>query len=112
MRLEYNKLVRDRTTEIIKAEGKLCKIEAMPEKEYRKALLEKLLEEAQEARQGMYDDLITELADIEEVVLAILAAWEIPPESVHQIQRQRFVERGGFNNQLKLLWTEDGNEDA
>jgi predicted house-cleaning noncanonical NTP pyrophosphatase (MazG superfamily) len=82
MRHDYNKLVRDRIPEIIKAEGKICKIENMPEAEYRQALLEKLVEEAKEARQALNDDLITELADIAEVVVAILAAWGLSSESV------------------------------
>lgn len=108
----YNKLIRDRIPEIIKAAGKQCGIETMPETEYRHALLEKLVEEAQEAHRAMPDDLITELADLQEVIAAVLAAWEISPDLVLQIQGQRHAERGGFERRLKLLWIEGGDKDV
>jgi len=112
MRRDYNKLVRDRIPEIIRSGGKQCGIETMSEAEYRQALLQKLVEEAQEARQAAPDELITELADLQEVIAALLAAWHISPEKVQQIQEQRRAKRGGFEQRLKLLWTEDGDEDV
>jgi predicted house-cleaning noncanonical NTP pyrophosphatase (MazG superfamily) len=84
----------------------------MSEAEYRQALLQKMVEEAQEARQAAPDELITELADLQEVIAAVLAVWHISSEMVQQIQDQRRAERGGFGQRLKLLWTEDGDEDA
>ena len=109
MRQEYNKLVRDRIPEIIRESGKRCAIETMSDAEYRLALLEKLVEEAQEARQASPEELSTELADIQEVLAAVLAAWQISPQFVQQVQRQRHLERGGFDRRLKLLWTEDAD---
>jgi predicted house-cleaning noncanonical NTP pyrophosphatase (MazG superfamily) len=84
----------------------------MSESEYRQALLEKLVEEAQEARQAPPDELVTELADLHEVLAALMAAWQIAPKQVAQVQRQRRAERGGFDQRVKLLWVEDGGEDA
>ena len=110
MHRDYNKLVRDRIPEIIRESSKQYSVETMPEAEYRQALLEKLVEEAQEARQATPDELITELADLQEVIAALLAAWHISPEKVQQIQDHRHAERGGFEQRLKLLWTEDGDE--
>jgi predicted house-cleaning noncanonical NTP pyrophosphatase (MazG superfamily) len=110
MRRDYNKLVRDRIPEIIQNSGKRCAVETMPESEYRQALLEKLVEEAQEACQAPPDELVTELADLHEVLAAVLVACQIAPEHVQQVQRQRRAERGGFDQRLKLLWTEDGAE--
>ena len=107
MRREYNKLVRDRIPEIIQNSGKRCQVETLSETEYRQALLEKLVEEAQEARQAGAGDLVTEMADLQEVIAAVLAAWQISPEQVQQVQRQRHLERGGFERRLQLLWTED-----
>ena len=112
MRRDYNKLVRDYIPEIIQKSGKRCAIETMPEAEYCQALLEKLVEEAQEARQAAPEELVTELADIQEVLASLLAAWQIAPERVQQVKRQRFAERGGFERRLKLLWTIDGDEDV
>jgi predicted house-cleaning noncanonical NTP pyrophosphatase (MazG superfamily) len=112
MRRDYNKLVRDRIPEIIRSGGKQCGIETMPEAEYRQALLEKLVEEAQEAHQAAPDELITELADLQEVIATVLATWQLSPDLVQQVQRLRHAERGGFEQRLKLLWTEDGDEDV
>jgi predicted house-cleaning noncanonical NTP pyrophosphatase (MazG superfamily) len=44
-----HKLVRDRIPETIQQDGRECATEMMSEAEYRQALLQKLLEEAQEA---------------------------------------------------------------
>jgi predicted house-cleaning noncanonical NTP pyrophosphatase (MazG superfamily) len=109
MRRDYNKLVRDRIPEIIQNSGKPCAFETMTEAEFRQALLEKLVEEAQEVHQAAPEELVAELADIQEVFAAVLAAWQIAPEQVQQVKRQRFAERGGFERQLMLLWTEDGD---
>ncbi|MBN2148002.1 MAG: nucleoside triphosphate pyrophosphohydrolase [Anaerolineales bacterium] len=112
MHRDYNKLIRDRIPEIIQNSGKCCAVETMSEAEYRQALLEKLVEEAQEACRAAPEELATELADLQEVIAAVLAAWHISPEKVQQIQDQRRAERGGFEQQLKLLWTEEGDEDV
>jgi len=112
MRQDYNKLVRDRIPEIIENCGKHCSVEIMPELEYRQALLEKLVEEALEARQASAEEFVAEIADLQEVIAAILNVWQISPELVRQLQRQRHVERGGFEQRLKLLWTEDGGQDV
>ena len=106
MKKTYNKLIRDRIPEIIQADGKHAGIEEMPEAEYRQALLEKLVEEAREAAQASENDLITELADLHEVIDAILATWNIPPEDLLALQTERHQQRGGFEQRLKLLWTE------
>lgn len=112
MRRNYNKLVRDRIPEIIQNSRKHCAVEILLEVEYRQALLEKLVEEAQEVCQAAPDELVTELADLHEVITALMIAWQIAPERVQQVQRQRHAERGGFERRLKLLWTEDRDEDV
>ena len=49
MRVDYNKLVRDRIPEIIGSRGDHAVIRVLDEAAYRDALLAKLVEEAQEA---------------------------------------------------------------
>jgi len=112
MRRDYNNLVRDRINEIIRASGKRCSVETLSEPKYRQALQAKLVEEAQEACGAAPDELLTELANLQEVIVSVLAAWHISPEKVQQIQDQRRAERGGFEQRLKLLWTKDGDEDV
>jgi predicted house-cleaning noncanonical NTP pyrophosphatase (MazG superfamily) len=106
----YNKLIRDRIPEIMQADGKHYELAVMTEEEYIQALRIKLVEEAEEAKQAISGDLIIELADIQEVIAALLEALEISPEQVEQVQTQRHAERGGFEKRLKLLWTEDEDQ--
>ena len=74
--------------------------------EFRRALRDKLVEEAREAANASEDDLLTELADVEEVLDALLAAYGLTQEDVRRLQDGRRVERGGFTQRLRLLWTE------
>ena len=106
----YNKLIRDRIPEIMQADGKHYELAVMTEEEYIQALRVKLVEEAEEAQKAAPEDLVTELADIQEVIKAMLEALEISAEKVEQVLTQRHVERGGFEKRLKLLWTEDGDQ--
>ena len=105
MRQEYNKLIRDRIPEIICKAGRECEVKTMSQSEYHQALLNKLVEEAKEAVQANSDNLIEELADIYEVIDAILNNIEIDKCLVLARQEQKRKEKGGFTNQIQLLWT-------
>ena len=106
MRITYDKLVRDKIPEIIRAEGRQCVVESMSEEGYLVALLEKLVEEAVEAKQSDPSHLLTEFADILEVMQSILAVQGTEWSSVVETQESRRSERGGFEKRLKLLWVE------
>lgn len=49
-RLIYNKLVRDLIPELIERDGRSLRVETLSDADFRTALLDKLLEEAREAR--------------------------------------------------------------
>ena len=106
MRIEYNKLIRDHIPEIIEQSGKEFAIETMNEDEFQKALFAKLIEESIEASESENTGLIKEIADILEVIDAILINCEIEIGTVLDLQTKRRLERGGFEKKLKLLWTE------
>lgn len=106
MRKTYDKLVRDRIPEIINREGRECGVEVMTDEDYRHALLEKVSEEAQEVSSAAQDDLVTEIADLFEVIDAVIAAFHLDREAILAVQKQRQMERGGFEKRIKLLWTE------
>ena len=107
MRQEYNKLVRDRIPEIVREKGCVCEIAVLTEEAYRRALMEKLIEEAQEAAEAAPDGLVTELADLLAVIDAILASYRIGREVVSAEQERRRKERGGFDERIQLLWVEE-----
>lgn len=105
-RITYNKLIRDHIPAIIAESGKTCETEKLSPDEFERGLLEKLVEEAQEAQQADPAQLKTELADLLEVIDALLTTKGISRQAVRQEQRRRRKERGGFAKRLKLLWTE------
>jgi predicted house-cleaning noncanonical NTP pyrophosphatase (MazG superfamily) len=106
MRKEYDKLVRDRIPEIIRQDGRQCGVEVLPEDEYIQALKDKLVEEAQEAAAAGSDDLVKELADLYEVVDALIGACGIDLQVVLAKQEERRQSRGGFDQRFRLLWTD------
>lgn len=102
----YNKPIRDRIPEIIQADGREFETEIMSIIEFKKALLAKLIEEAQEVAEADDTEMVKELADLQEVIRAIIDSFEIDPKQVNEIQEARAIERGGFQKRIKLLWTE------
>ena len=105
-RTEHNKLVRDKIPEIIRNSGNQCEITTLSNLDYIEALREKLVEEAQEVAIADESKLIEELADVMEVIDSLMTAAKIEPEKVREIQKEKRSQRGGFNNRVKLLWTE------
>jgi predicted house-cleaning noncanonical NTP pyrophosphatase (MazG superfamily) len=114
MPTEYNKLVRDRIPEIIAQTGYTYEIAIMSEQEYQQALREKLVEEALEATTACdTQHLITELADLYEVIDTLMADYNIAPEMIRAEQERRRQERGGFSQRIRLLSTaSQANTDA
>ncbi len=95
----YNKLVRDRIPAIIEADGKqsvvdqLSAAEALP---YLDAKLNEELAEYQESKS------LEELADLLEVMHAVVAARGWTLEELEAIRAQKAEERGGFAERLLL----------
>lgn len=102
MRQDLNKLVRDRIPDLIRATGKRCDTEILSPADYRQALRDKLREEAAEAAEASVEDLVIELADLSEVMAALMAAHGISPETVRQCQMERREERGAFRQRILL----------
>ena len=109
--MEHQKLVRDRIPEIIAASGRRCETRVLNETAYRDALRDKLLEEAREVKEASPTELATEIADVLEVVDALLEAHGLDINQVKQLQGARRRERGGFTQRLQLLRVEDASPD-
>lgn len=104
--MPYPKLVRDRIPAIIAASGRRCHTTVLTEPAFRTALLAKLVEEAQEVQAATPEEMLTELADVLEVVQALLALRQFTLVQVHEVQEQRRLARGGFEGRLHLDWVE------
>ncbi|MGD1704949.1 nucleoside triphosphate pyrophosphohydrolase [Dapis sp. BLCC M229] len=107
MRKEYNKLVRDHIPAIIRKNGLECQAVNLSEIEYRQELRQKLIEEAQEAATANNHDLVIEIADLLEVVDALLKSYGISYNQVRLEQDKKRASKGDFENQTMLLWTEE-----
>ena len=104
--MQFNKLVRDLIPDIIEAEGKKAGIETLSETDFRRALLEKLVEEAREAQSAKPDELVLELADVLEVLDAVMGAFGLARDEVLSMQKERCETRGGFDKRIQLVSVE------
>ena len=95
----YNKLIRDKIPQIIKQSGKQAIFEEVSGKKYLELLNAKLSEELQEY---LDSQSIDELADLVEVVYAILDDKNISLQEFEVIRKQKVQERGAFKDRLLL----------
>lgn len=95
----YNKLVRDKIPEIIKKDN--CKpiIKVLSDEEYMNELNKKLKEETNEY---LEDNNVEELADIVEVIYAILDSKNVSVEEFETIRKSKVEKRGAFKDKIFL----------
>jgi len=101
----YNKLVRDKIPQIIKQSGKQAIIEEVFGKEYLELLNAKLGEELQEYIES---ESVEELADLVEVIYAILEYKDVSLREFEVIRNRKVEERGAFKKKLLLKEVSDG----
>ena len=106
MRVDYNKLVRDRIPEIIGSRGDHAVIRVLDEAAYRDALLAKLVEEAQEASGTRGEELPAELADVLEVLQALAKALGMSWEQLLALAAAKRTRRDGFKGRIFLEYVE------
>lgn len=100
---KFNKIVRDQTPEKLIEQGFSIKTRPLPKEEKAIALKEKLLEEAQEVRLAQTEsELIEELGDVLEVIVAISRQAGIEMKAIHIAQEKKRQERGGFEQAIKI----------
>ena len=104
---EYNKLIRDKIPEIIEEAGRNYEVEVLEDEEYLLSLNNKLQEELEEY---LEDGDILELADMLEVIYAILDERDISRESLEDKRQKKKEKRGGFSKKYFLKKAETGEE--
>ena len=99
----YHKLVRDRIPEIIEADGKTCVCETLSDEVYIRLLDQKLNEELAEYQESKS---LEELADLLEVMQAVVRARGWTLDELEQVRADKAAERGGFAKKvlLKEVW--------
>ncbi|MCF2144419.1 MAG: phosphoribosyl-ATP pyrophosphohydrolase [Candidatus Heimdallarchaeota archaeon] len=98
-----HKLVRDRIPEIIRAEGRKVKVSILEDDDaFLQALSEKLIEEAKEFQESKN---VEELADILEIILAILDLKALSMPALESLRKQKRAARGAFSQRFYLETT-------
>ncbi|PIR38222.1 MAG: hypothetical protein COV34_01245 [Candidatus Zambryskibacteria bacterium CG10_big_fil_rev_8_21_14_0_10_42_12] len=92
--MKYYKLVRDKIPAIIQDKGQTCTFHVAEEEEYEVKLKEKLREEIEEFLAKLHEE---ELADVMEVIEALMKFKGIDRDRLERIKQQKRDERGGFD---------------
>lgn len=109
MKKYYNKLVRDFIPEIIEKEGKKANYRKLSERELKDAIMDKLLEEANELRKAKKNkkQMLEELADITTVLINIRILYDIKIEEEYEVAGRKLFEKGSFRDGIFLESVED-----
>ncbi len=99
MKMKKSKLVRDKIPEIIEGEGRAPMVHTADDAEYWQKLKEKLLEEVEEFKK---DENREELADILEVLEAIVEYKGFSGTEIEKIKEKKVEERGAFKKRIIL----------
>ena len=101
MKYVYNKLVRDKIPEAIeKTEGRTANYKILNDKEYLQELDRKLFEEAHEF---VEEHSVEELADLMEVISAIMNARGLSLEEVEIARKTKSNKKGKFDDKIYLI---------
>ncbi len=104
---KYNKLIRDKILEIIRAAGERPYWRILNGKEYLREIKKKILEEAKELI-GAKDKkgIIDEIVDIQELTDVLISETGLTKSEIKKQQKIKNKKRGGFKKGLFLIKTE------
>ena len=105
MKTVYGKLVRDKIPEIIIRNGEIPKTTVLKNEDFFLELNKKLQEEVTEYLED-YD--IEELADIVEVIFALVKHKGVSAKDFEMLRMKKYEERGGFDKKICLVEVERG----
>lgn len=101
---KYDKLVRDKIPQVLDAKGIKSITRKVEGDEYFVRLVDKLKEEVEEFAKDVNEE---EIADIIEVLNAIILAKSFSKEKIEVIRKKKLGERGGFSEKIILDQTEE-----
>lgn len=107
-KIYYNKLIRDKIPEKIKKSGGDFKIKKLKVKEFEKELIKKVGEESDGLLAAKTKKkLISELADVLDVIQEIKRFKGITSQQIKRAQKESNKKKGGFKKRLFLFWSSD-----
>ncbi len=105
MKIEYNKLVRDKIPQIIKDSGRTCDFKVLDDPEMKEALKEKLIEKAQVFSEKPSED---ELSDIYELLDTIVESYDFEPLHIDYLKLRNVENKGSYSSRTYLISVDDG----
>lgn len=101
-RFLFNKLARDKTVERLSAQGAVVKSKILEDNnDLLEAMTQKIVEELEEVFDSQsQEELIEELADLEEVLAAFKKLVDIDQKEVEAVRKAKAAERGTFEKRL------------
>lgn len=108
-RTEHHKLVRDKIPDIIRASGGRPSVYTLAGRAKLLALLDKLVEEAEELRTAVVENsgIIGERADIAEVSLALDKELGLTSDDIEAARQEKADARGGFEKGIFLEYVDE-----
>jgi predicted house-cleaning noncanonical NTP pyrophosphatase (MazG superfamily) len=101
LRFRVQKLIRDGMLLAMHARGLRTFERPLDEQEFKRRILDKLVEEAEEVRgAGTRAELLEELADVHEVLLALMAAFGVSALEVEARRIDKHAQYGAFDRRL------------
>jgi predicted house-cleaning noncanonical NTP pyrophosphatase (MazG superfamily) len=97
--MKYNKLVRDKIPEYIQSKGEKVIFHVADEKEYWQKLKEKIDEET---REFIKSESIEELADLLEVMDAVIDYKKFNKQEIERIKNEKAQKKGVFSRRVIL----------
>jgi len=105
-KFKFHKLVRDKIVEGIIASGNKPQYRTLSEDEFLIELKKKVIEEAVEIPRAGGEDLVKELADLQEVIDSVLNALQVSKDELSAIQKQKNEKAGSFKNKQYIEFVE------
>ncbi|WP_324283092.1 nucleoside triphosphate pyrophosphohydrolase [Cyanobacterium aponinum UTEX 3222] len=101
---KYSKLIRDNIPDLLDKNNLSYQVKILNHDQYKQGLKWKLIEEAGEVfATDNKEDLIEEIADVYEVIEAILEANNITSDDVNLVKEKKAKLKGKFRKKLQLL---------
>jgi len=111
-KFKFQKIVRDKIVDGIINEGNKPNYKVLSNDEFIKELKLKLLEEAKELPEAKNDEIIGELADIQEIIDNLLEELKLSQEQLNQAQEKKNEKAGSFKKKhyIEDVVTQDKSE--
>jgi predicted house-cleaning noncanonical NTP pyrophosphatase (MazG superfamily) len=101
---QFNKLVRDKIKGYYSTSGNKVTLKKLNKKEFLSEIKNKLFEELQELKLDNKKEILSEVADIQELIDCLLETSHIKKAEVVKEQREKNKKNGAFKNR-DFIWT-------